>query len=230
MTVSLVHTSFNSLFYSAATAIIRYTYIRSSLQSNIQAAIKRSAFVFKTIFLLEALGCYNLICFYLIQRGKNGSEKLASISYQTCLDPFQLSVPENPMNPMILQANPTRIMSFTQYFLHISIWCIIGFNLAIFKHLDKTSRSNTTLSEMDQVKTRRRNLVSAKVGIYSLVIFLICGTIHGSLYLVPMELGKVIIIELSSDWEWEWKWMWEWMGWGWEQEIGMERYPHSPRR
>ena len=82
-----------------------------------------------------------------------------------------------------------KVMSFTQYFLYLSILCIIGFNLAIFKHVDKTSRSNTTLSEMDQIKTRRRNLVSAKVGIYSLVIFLIYGSIHGSLYSVSMELG-----------------------------------------
>ena len=187
LTVSLVHTSLNSLFYSAATAIIRYTYIRSSLQSNIQATIKRNAFVFKAIFLVETLGFYNLVSFYLIQKGKSGSEKLLTISYQTCLDPFPSSVPENSMNPMILQANP---MFLTKYFLHISIWCIIGFNLAIFKHLDKTSRSNTTLSEMDQIKTRRRNLVSAKVEIYSLVIFLISGSIHGSLYVVSMELGQ----------------------------------------
>ena len=185
-----MHTSLNSLFYSAATAIIRYTFIRSSLQSNIQAAIKRSDFVFKTIFLVEALGCYNLISFYLIQRGKNGSEKSASISYQTCLNPFQSSVPVNSVNPMILQTNPLKMMSLTQYFLHLSIWCIIGFNLAIFKHLHKTSRNNTTLSEMDQIKTRRRNLVSAKVGIYSLFIFLICGSIHGSMYAISMELGK----------------------------------------
>ena len=186
-----MHTSLNSLSYSAATAIIRYSYIRSSLKSNIQAAIKRSAFVFKAIFVVEALGFFNLISFYLIQRGKSGSEKLASISYQTCLDPFQSSVPVNSLNPMILQAHPIRITSLTQYFLiSFSIGCIIGFNLAIFKHLDKTSRSNTTLSEMDQIKTRRRNLVSAKVGIYSLVIFLIIGSIHGSLYVVPMELGQ----------------------------------------
>ena len=184
-----MHTSLNSLFYSAATAIIRYSYIRSSLQSNIQAAIKRSAFAFKTILVVEALGCYNLVSFYFLQRGKSGPNKLASISYQTCLDPFKSSVPVNSLNPFIPQVNPMKVMSFTQYFLYLSILCIIGFNLAIFKHVDKTSRSNTTLSEMDQIKTRRRNLVSAKVGIYSLVIFLIYGSIHGSLYSVSMELG-----------------------------------------
>ena len=61
MTVSLVHTSLNAEIYSAATAIIRYTYIRSSLQSEIQAAIKRNAFIFKTIFIAEAIGILNLI-------------------------------------------------------------------------------------------------------------------------------------------------------------------------
>ena len=190
MSVTLVHTSFNSMFYSAATAIIRYIYIRSSLQPNIQAAIKRRAFAFKAIFVVEAIGCYNIISFYLIQRGKTGTEKLATISYQTCLDPFQLSLPENSTHPMILRVNLMKVLSLTQYFIYSSILCIIGFNLAIFKHLDKTSRSNATLSEMDQIKTRRRNLVSAKVGIYSLIIFLICGLIHGSLYAVKMELGQ----------------------------------------
>ena len=84
-----------------------------------------------------------------------------------------------------------KIMPFTQYLLHLTIWCIIGFNLAIFKHLNKTSSSNTTLSQMDQIKTRRRNLVSAKVGIYFLVMYLIFGLIHWSLYVVSMEFGKL---------------------------------------
>ena len=177
-----MHTSFNALFYSAATAIIRYIYIRSSLQSDIQAAIKRNAFILKTIFIVEALGLLNLINFYLIQKGKSGTEKLSkSISYQTCLDPFHSSVPVNPM----------KLMPFTQYLLHLTIWCIIGFNLAIFKHLNKISSTSTTLSQMDQIKSRRRNLVSAKVGIYFLVIYLITMLIHGSLYMVSMEFGKL---------------------------------------
>ena len=180
MSVSLVHTSSNALFYSAATAIIRYTYIRSSLQSNIQAAIKRNAFVVKSILIVETLGVLNLINFYLTQRGKSGAEKLATITYQTCLDPFQSSVPVNMMT----------VMPFTQILLHMSSYCIIGFNLAIFKHLNKISSSDTTLSQMDQIKTRRRNLVSAKVGFYNLVIFLINGLIHSSLYAISMEFGK----------------------------------------
>ena len=188
LTVSMVHTSSNALFYSAATAIIRYTYIRSSLQSDIQAAIKRNAFVFKTIFIAEALGFLNLINFYLIQRGKSGTEKLSTISYQTCLDPFHSSIPINPM----------KVMPFTQYLLHLTTWCIIGFNLAIFKHLNKISSTNTTLSQMDQIKTRRRNLVSAKVGIYFLVIYLIAALIHCSLYVVSMEYGKLSFIRLGQ--------------------------------
>ena len=179
-----MHTSFNALFYSAATAIIRYIFIRSSLQSDIQAAIKRNAFIFKTIFIAETLGFLNLLNFYLIQRGKSGTEKLATISYQTCLDPFHSSVPVNPM----------KIMPFTQYLLHLTSWCVIGFNLAIFKHLNKISSNSTTLSQVDQIKKRRRNLVSAKVGIYFLVIYLITMVIHGSLYAVSMEVGKFSVM------------------------------------
>ena len=179
-----MHTSFNALFYSAATAVIRYIYIRSSLQSDIQAAIKRNAFIFKTIFIAETLGFLNLLNFYLIQRGKSGTEKLATISYQTCLDPFHSSVP----------VSPSKVMPFTQFLLHLTTWCIVGFNLAIFKHLNKISSTNTTRSQMDQIKTRRRNLVSAKVGIYFLVIYLITMVIHGSLYMVSMEVGKFSVM------------------------------------
>ena len=180
MTVSVVHTSANALFYSAATAVIRYTYIRSSLQSDIQAVLKRNAFILKSIFIVETLGGLNLINFYLTQRGKRGAEKLDTISYQTCLDPFQSSLPVNPM----------KVMPFTQLLMVLSAFCIVSFNLAISKHLNKISSSDTTLSQIDQVKTRRRNLVSAKVGIYHLVIYCTCMLIHGSLYAMPMEYGQ----------------------------------------
>ena len=89
MTVSLVHTSLNAEIYSAATAIIRYTYIRSSLQSEIQAAIKRNAFIFKTIFIAEAIGILNLIYLYL---QKSGTEKFSTISYVFHCSWRQLSI------------------------------------------------------------------------------------------------------------------------------------------
>ena len=53
MTIGLVHTTLNSLSYSAATAIIRYVYVRSSLQANRQEVLKRNAFIFKAIFIVE---------------------------------------------------------------------------------------------------------------------------------------------------------------------------------
>ena len=181
MTVSLVHTSLNAEIYSAATAIIRYTYIRSSLQSEIQATIKRNAFIFKTIFIAEAIGILNLIYLYLIQRGKSGTEKLSTISYQTCLDPFHSS---NPVSPM-------KVVPITVFLIQLTSWCVIGYNLAIFKHLNKISSSNTTFTQVDQIKTRRRNLVSAKVGIYFLVIYLITMLINCFLYMVSIEYGKL---------------------------------------
>ena len=183
MTVSLAHTSCNSVFYSAATAVIRYNYIRSSLQSNIQATLKRNAFVLKCIFIVETLGFFNLINFYLTQRGKSGTEKLDTITYQTCLDPFQSSIPVNIM----------KVMPFTQLLIIPSLFCIVGFNLAIFKHLNKiSSSSDITLSQIDQIKSRRRNFVSAKVGIYHLVIFFINALIHSSLYAMPIDYGQFV--------------------------------------
>ena len=76
MTVATAHGTVTGLFYSAASTIIRYIFVRTSLQPDIQDILKRDAFVYKSIFVVESLGMYNLFTFFLIQRGKKGAEKL----------------------------------------------------------------------------------------------------------------------------------------------------------
>ena len=142
MTVATAHGSVNSLFYSAASTIIRYCFIRTSLQPDVQEVLKRDAFVFKSVFIVESLSAYNLLTFFLIQRGKRGAEKSAILLYQSCLDPWQssFSIPFY------------KVMSLNLFLVLIATVCIIGFNFVLFKHLDKQSKNNTALSSTDQVK------------------------------------------------------------------------------
>ena len=76
MTFGLLHTTLNSLSYSAATAIIRYLYVRSSLQNSVQEVFKRNAFMFQSIFIVEFVGLFNVFSLYIMQRGKSGAERL----------------------------------------------------------------------------------------------------------------------------------------------------------
>ena len=142
MTAATAHVTVNSLFYSAAATIIRYIFIRSSLQPNIQEVLKRDAFVYKSMFIVESMGCYNLISFFLLQMGKRGSEKCYVLLYQSCLDPWKSSF----STPFF------KVMSSNQLLVFIAAFCIIFFNIKLFTHLEKNSKRNTALSTTtDQV-------------------------------------------------------------------------------
>ena len=147
--------------YSAAAAIIRYIYIRSSLQPNVQSAIKRNAFILKSIFIVEALGCCTLLNLYILQFGKSGTEKSSLLLYQTCLDPFKSS----------FTISFLEVIPLNKALLQVANMCDIFCTLAIYKHLDKESKNN--VFQKDQLRIRRRNLVSAKVGFYSLALIII---------------------------------------------------------
>ena len=60
MSTTLVHTTSNSLFYSAATAIIRYIYVKNSLKANITEVMKKNAYKIRAIATVESFGLYNL--------------------------------------------------------------------------------------------------------------------------------------------------------------------------
>ena len=140
MTAATAYTTVNSLFYSAAATIIRYIFIRSSLQPQIQEVLKRDAFVFKSMFIVESLGCYNLLSFFILARGKSSSEKSFILLYQSCLDPWKSSF----STPFF------KVMSFNLLLVFITAFCIIFFNIKLYTHLDKNSKTNTALST-DQV-------------------------------------------------------------------------------
>ena len=179
MVVTLTHTSVNSVFYNAATAMIRYIYIKTSLQTNIQTAIKRNAFMWKSVFIIESLGCYNLVSFYFLKKEKRSLEYYPLL-YQSCLDPWKTS------HSLLL----FKVMPINQFLIHVASWCIVGFNLVLYKHLDNESRNNSALTALDQIKIRRRNLVPAKVGIYSLIFMFISLPTHLILYsITAIDIG-----------------------------------------
>ena len=137
MTIATFHTILSSLSYSAATAIIRYIHVRSSLQVNVQEVIKRNAFIFKSIFIVESVGCFHLYSLFKLQRGKKGVERLPFLVYQTCLDP---------------QSNYTHTIGLTQFkespfvqffLIQAANGCIIYFNIYLYKYLDEQAKGNT---------------------------------------------------------------------------------------
>ena len=131
MTVGIYFTIMNSLSYSAATAIIRYVHVRSSLQVEVQEVIKRNAFIFKSIFIVEIIGCYNLYSFYMMQSGKSGVERFPFLVYQTCLDSesnyTHTLLNDMPYNQIIL--------------INSANCCIIYFNIYLSKHLNKQTEN-----------------------------------------------------------------------------------------
>ena len=139
MTIGLLHTTLNSLSYSAATAIIRYVYVRSSLQASVQEVLKRNAFMFKSIFIVEFIGLLNVFSLYIMQKGKSGADRLPLLVYQTCLDPWSMVHDQ-------FKSMPVTYLILTQ----AADGCIIGFNIYLYKYLDKQSRENT--GEKYQIK------------------------------------------------------------------------------
>lgn len=133
MSVTLVHSTANSLFYSAATAIIRYIYVKNSLKANITAVMKKDAYKIKAIVTVESLGLYNLVSFYFYQYGKTGTDRFPFLGYQTCLDPLNSSF-SVPLH---------KVLPVNQFLVWISTTCIIVFNIFLYKYLDKRTEEST---------------------------------------------------------------------------------------
>ena len=61
----------------------------------------------------------------------------------------------------------------------------------LFNHRVTEQNSLIALPAVDQIKSRRRNLVSAKVGIMSLMINIFFLPVIAIAFIAPIELGKV---------------------------------------
>ena len=133
MSAILVHTASLSLLYSAATAIIRYIYVKNSLKANITEVMKKNAYKLKAILIVESMGVFNVFSFYLNQYGKTGKDRIHFLGYQTCLDPFNsdFSMPFYQVLPV------------NQLLLWSSTLCIVVFNIFLYKYLDKQTKEST---------------------------------------------------------------------------------------
>ena len=133
MSTTLVHTTSNSLFYSAATAIIRYIYVKNSLKANITEVMKKNAYKIRAIATVESFGLYNLVSFYFYQYGKTGKGRIPFLGYQTCLDPLN----SNFSIPLY------KVLPANQCLLWSSAVFIVVFNILLYKYLDKRTEEST---------------------------------------------------------------------------------------
>ena len=69
------YTGVTSLIYAAATGIIRYVYVSSSLRPNVQAVVKRNGIILKSTIMVQSLGCIFLLDGLVFQIGKSGKER-----------------------------------------------------------------------------------------------------------------------------------------------------------
>ena len=61
MTILKVTSEVASLIYNASTSLIRFLYVRSSLQSNIQEVYKRNQFTIMFVVIGEGINVINLL-------------------------------------------------------------------------------------------------------------------------------------------------------------------------
>ena len=121
------YTGITSLIYAAAAVIIRYVYVSSSLKPNVQAVVKRNAFILKSTVIAQSLGFVLLLEGFIFQLGKSGKERSPYLAFQTCLDPYTQDFTKVIFN----------IMPATQIVLYITNFSIIFFYLSLYKFLDK---------------------------------------------------------------------------------------------
>ena len=133
MSATLVHTTVNSLSYSAATAIIRYIYIKNSLKPEITEVMKKNSYKLKAILIVESMGLFNVCSILFYQNGKKGKERMPFLGYKACLDHLD-SIFSIPFY-MVLPVN--------QFLLWASNFSIVAFNIFLFKYLDKQTKENT---------------------------------------------------------------------------------------
>ena len=74
------------IFYSCGTAVVRYLYVRSSFEVNIQEVLKRDSFIFKSLFIGECVNLFNLGSFHF-QPDDSDFGRSPLVLYQACLNP-----------------------------------------------------------------------------------------------------------------------------------------------
>ena len=144
-----------TLVYSCGTAIVRYIYVRSSFQPQIQTTVKRDSFAYRSVFVGESINYLTLAVNYLQspQQEKVGRSPL--VLYKACLDPNKdhKHLPVHKLQPW------NHLLLFSTMVVNVSC------NLFLYQFLD--SRSDTSIA-VDTKKNRKRNLLPAHIGMFVL--------------------------------------------------------------
>ena len=127
MTTIMSYTKVASLLYNANTSLIRFLYVRSSLQADVQEVYSRNQFTLTFVAIGEGLNIINLTsCIYYrkVHTGILGflilfifrtKSSLPLILYQACLDPWEVfSIPfylVMPINQLIIYTIDVVIIS-----------------------------------------------------------------------------------------------------------------------
>ena len=139
------------IFYSSGTAFVRYLYVRSSFEVNIQEVLKRDTFIVKSILMVECINIFNFCSFYF-QLADARTERSPLVLYQACMSPGRDHTFEvyklKPWNQLIMI-----------FFFVVNVLC----NLFLYRFLGKMT-ANIARSEFDRKKDRKRNLVPAHIG------------------------------------------------------------------
>lgn len=86
MTCTVYILSIAPLMYSAFGFIIRYLYVKASLQpAKVQAVYTRRQFTVKAVCLGEFLNLYCILVYTIRQFGQSGKQRVDLLLYQACL-------------------------------------------------------------------------------------------------------------------------------------------------
>ena len=165
MLAVVMTSSMAAIFYSAATAVVRYLYVRSSTQVNIQEVLKKDSFIFKSIFVVECCNLFNIGTFYFQSGTSEFEGRSVAVLYQACLESKQ----EYSM-PLY------KLMPLNHLLMSILVIVNVSCNIFLYRFLKRQTATSTARTEMDRKKDRKRNLVPAKTGIINLAIYVISVT------------------------------------------------------
>ena len=127
---------------------------------NVQEVLKRDSFVIKSIIISESICIFNFVSFFV--HFNENAEGSPLVLYQACLNPWKM-----------FQFPFIKLMPVNQMILHMSSMINICCNLWLCRYLNKMTMGNTALQARDRKKDRKRNLLPAKIGMISLVFYLL---------------------------------------------------------
>ena len=159
-----------SIIYHAATALIRYLYVKSSLQVNIQQVYKKDQFIVFSIVLTQTCQLIHVLN-SLHFLANNGIDAYPFSLFRGCVDPWSFS-----NNDLAL-------------ILPIDFGMVTGYNIVIilahfylFKFLKTQTDRNVSLDEIDRKKHRARNFVTVKTGFFAVAAFIVSQVVINCIY------------------------------------------------